>query len=65
MVLANPTGTCSAADGAALHGIDRWGDPYVAVSERGHGIVQPRGKRGRAPDLVELTRQGHHAALPA
>jgi hypothetical protein len=24
MVLANPTGTWSAAEGAALYGIDRW-----------------------------------------
>ena len=57
MVLANPTGTWSAADGAALYGIDRWGDPYFAVSERGHVIVQPRGERGGALDLVELVEE--------
>ncbi len=66
MVLANPTGTWSAADGAALYGIDRWGDPYFAVSERGHVIVQPRGERGGALDLVELVEelQGRNLGLP-
>jgi arginine decarboxylase len=66
MVLANPTGTWSAADGAALYGIDRWGDPYFAVSERGHVIVQPRGERGGALDLVELVGelQGRNLGLP-
>ena len=82
MVLANPSGTTaapsaepniaaatppwSAADGAALYGIDRWGDPYFAVSERGHVIVQPRGERGGALDLVELVEelQGRNLSLP-
>ena len=66
MVLANPTGTWSAADGAALYGIDRWGDPYFAVSERGHVTVQPRGERGGALDLVELVGelQGRNLGLP-
>jgi arginine decarboxylase len=56
----------SAADGAALYGIDRWGDPYFAVSERGHVIVQPRGERGGALDLVELVEelQGRNLSLP-
>ena len=26
----------SAADSAALYGIDRWGDPYFSVNARGH-----------------------------
>jgi arginine decarboxylase len=66
MVLANPTGTWSAAEGAALYGIDRWGDPYFAVSERGHVIVQPRGERGGALDLVDLVGelQGRNLSLP-
>jgi arginine decarboxylase len=56
----------SAADGAALYGIDRWGDPYFAVSERGHVIVQPRGERGGALDLVDLVGelQGRNLSLP-
>ena len=56
----------SAADGAALYGIDRWGDPYFAVSERGHVIVQPRGERGGALDLVDLVDelQGRNLSLP-
>jgi len=58
MVVANPSGAAvapwSAADGAALYGIDRWGDPYFSVSERGHVMVQPRGDRGGSLDLVEL-----------
>jgi arginine decarboxylase len=79
MVLANPPGTTaatpddnnrgapwSAADGAALYGIDRWGDPYFSVSERGHVMVQPRGERGGSLDLVELVEelQGRNLSLP-
>ena len=56
----------SAADGAALYGMDRWGDPYFAVSERGHVIVQPRGERGGALDLVDLVGelQGRNLSMP-
>ena len=66
MVLANPTGTWSAADGAALYGIDRWGEPYFSVSDRGHVMVQPRGERGGSLDLVELVGelQGRNLGLP-
>ena len=56
----------SAADGAALYGLDRWGEPYFGVSGRGHVMVQPRGERGGALDLVELVRelQGRDLSLP-
>jgi arginine decarboxylase len=56
----------SAADGAALYGLDRWGDPYFGVGARGHVIVQPRGDRGGSLDLVELVRelQGRDLSLP-
>jgi arginine decarboxylase len=66
MVLANPTGTWTAADGAALYGLDRWGEPYFSVSARGHVMVQPRGERGGSLDLVELVRelQGRDLSLP-
>ncbi len=76
MVLANPSGTAaapiasrstwSASDGAALYGLDRWGDPYFSVSPRGHVMVQPRGDRGGALDLVELVQelQGRDLSLP-
>ena len=66
MVLANPTGTWTAADGAALYGLERWGDPYFCVSERGHVMVQPRGDRGGSLDLVELVQelQGRDMSLP-
>ncbi|MCS5697758.1 biosynthetic arginine decarboxylase [Cyanobium sp. FGCU-52] len=81
MVLANPsgtpatpptssaqaaTGTWSAADGAALYGLDRWGEPYFSVGARGQVMVQPRGERGGALDLVELVRglQGRDLSLP-
>jgi arginine decarboxylase len=66
MVLANPTGTWTAADGAALYGIDRWGEPYFSVSDRGHVMVQPRGERGGSLDLVELVGelQGRNLGLP-
>ncbi|MEB3201077.1 MAG: hypothetical protein VKK62_11200, partial [Synechococcaceae cyanobacterium] len=43
----------TAADGAALYGLDRWGEPYFGVGARGHVIVQPRGDRGGSLDLVE------------
>jgi arginine decarboxylase len=76
MVLANPSGTAaapipgsgswSASDGAALYGLDRWGEPYFSVSPRGHVMVQPRGERGGALDLVELVKelQGRDLTLP-
>ena len=56
----------SAADGAALYGIDRWGEPYFSVSDRGHVMVQPRGERGGSLDLVELVGelQGRNLGLP-
>jgi arginine decarboxylase len=56
----------TAADGAALYGIDRWGEPYFSVSDRGHVMVQPRGERGGALDLVELVGelQGRNLSLP-
>ena len=75
MVLANANGTpaapltspsWSAADGAALYGLDRWGDPYFSVSARGHVMVQPRGDRGGSLDLVDLVQelQGRDLSLP-
>ena len=62
MVLADsPSGlradSWSAADGAALYGLDRWGDHYFGVGARGHVMVQPRGDRGGSLDLVELVRE--------
>jgi arginine decarboxylase len=70
MVLAHPPGAPAAAwsarDGASLYGIDRWGEPYFSVSDRGHVMVQPRGDRGGSLDLVELVKelQGRNLALP-
>ena len=56
----------SAAAGAALYGLDRWGDPYFSVSDRGNVMVQPRGDRGGSLDLVELVQelQGRDLSLP-
>jgi len=56
----------SAAAGAALYGLDRWGDPYFSVSDRGHVMVQPRGDRGGSLDLMELVQelQGRDLSLP-
>ena len=56
----------TAAAGAALYGLDRWGDPYFSVSDRGHVMVQPRGDRGGSLDLVELVQelQGRDLSLP-
>ncbi|MFN7679078.1 MAG: biosynthetic arginine decarboxylase [Cyanobacteriota bacterium] len=63
-----PSGVDSwtAADSASLYGLDRWGEPYFSVNARGHVMVQPRGERGGALDLVELVRglQGRDLALP-
>lgn len=58
--------TWTAADGAALYGLDRWGDPYFAVNGRGHVCVQPQGQRGGSLDLVELVEQlrGRSLGLP-
>jgi len=56
----------SAAAGAALYGLDRWGDPYFSASGRGHVMVQPRGDRGGSLDLMELVQelQGRDLSLP-
>jgi arginine decarboxylase len=56
----------SAADGAALYGLDRWGDPYFSVNARGHVCVQPQGQRGGSLDLVELVKElrGRNLSLP-
>ncbi|MFN9643942.1 MAG: biosynthetic arginine decarboxylase [Cyanobacteriota bacterium] len=58
--------TWGAAQSASLYGLDRWGEPYFSVNARGHVLVQPRGERGGALDLVELVRglQGRDLALP-
>ena len=66
MVIQANNNTWTAADGAALYGLDRWGDPYFGVSERGHVMVQPQGDRGGALDLVELVQelQGRGLGLP-
>jgi hypothetical protein len=55
----------SATDGAALYGIDRWGDPYFCVSDRGHVMVQPRGERGGSLDLVAPLAHGEVRIAPA
>ena len=56
----------SIADSSALYGLERWGEPYFSVNARGHVIVQPRGDRGGALDLVELVQglQGRNLSLP-
>ncbi|MFN9547932.1 MAG: biosynthetic arginine decarboxylase [Cyanobacteriota bacterium] len=56
----------SATHSASLYGLDRWGEPYFSVNARGHVLVQPRGERGGALDLVELVRglKGRDLALP-
>ncbi|MFN6133317.1 MAG: biosynthetic arginine decarboxylase [Synechococcaceae cyanobacterium] len=74
MVLADPpsqapprsVSSWTAADGAALYGLDRWGDPYFSVSSGGHVVVQPRGERGGSLDLVDLVEQlqGRDLSLP-
>jgi len=63
---ARPLSTWTTADSAALYGLERWGDPYFSVNARGHVIVQPRGDRGGALDLVELVQglQGRNLSLP-
>ena len=69
-ITGSPTGSAGAAwttaDSAALYGLERWGDPYFSVNARGHVIVQPRGDRGGALDLVELVQglQGRNLSLP-
>ena len=65
MTLTN-SDTWTAADSASLYGLDRWGDPYFSVSDRGHVCVQPQGERGGSLDLVELVRelQGRNLRLP-
>ncbi len=57
MVTSERNTTWTAADGAALYGLDCWGEPYFTVNERGHVMVQPQGERGGALDLVELVRE--------
>ena len=65
-VSASNSDTWTAADSAALYGLDRWGDPYFSVSDRGHVMVQPRGGQGGSLDLVELVQElkGRDLSLP-
>jgi arginine decarboxylase len=61
-----PLTSWTAADSAALYGLDRWGDPYFSVNARGHVCVQPQGERGGSLDLVELVQglEGRNLGLP-
>ena len=54
------------ADSAALYGVDKWGEPYFSVNERGNIQVSPRGNQGPGLDLVELVKglQGRNLSLP-
>ena len=63
---AAPPQAWTPADSAELYGLDRWGEPYFSVNARGHVLVQPRGDRGGALDLVELVQelQGRDLSLP-
>ena len=63
---ATQSGCWTAADGASLYGLDRWGEPYFSVSAAGHVLVQPRGERGGSLDLVALVAelQGRDLSLP-
>jgi arginine decarboxylase len=65
-VSASNSDTWTAADSAALYGLDRWGDPYFSMSDRGHVMVQPRGDRGGSLDLMELVQElkGRDLSLP-
>jgi arginine decarboxylase len=60
------TAAWSVADSSSLYGLERWGEPYFSVNSRGHVMVQPRGERGGALDLVELVKelQGRDLSLP-
>jgi arginine decarboxylase len=66
VISARPLSTWTPADSAALYGLERWGEPYFSVNARGHVIVQPRGDRGGALDLVELVQElrGRNLSLP-
>jgi len=44
------------ASATELYGVDRWGEPYHAVSERGTMLVMPEGDPARAIDLHEVVR---------
>jgi arginine decarboxylase len=59
-------GAWTAADGARLYGLDRWGDPYFSVGEQGHVLVHPHGTADRHLDLVALVQelQGRDLSLP-
>jgi len=54
------------ADSAALYGVDKWGEPYFSINERGNIQVRPRGDQGPGLDLVELVKglQGRNLSLP-
>jgi len=54
------------ADSAALYGVNKWGEPYFSINEKGHIQVSPRGDQGPVLDLVELVEglQGRNLSLP-
>jgi len=44
------------AQSAQLYGIDRWGDGYFAIDERGHVSVKPSGTHDAVLDLYEIAQ---------
>ncbi len=56
----------SAAESAALYGVEGWGQGYFSVNDAGHVGVSPKGPDGPAIDLYQLVDElrGRDIALP-
>ena len=60
------TDSWSAAESAALYGVEGWGQGYFSVNDAGHVGVSPKGPDGPAIDLYQLVDElrGRDIALP-
>lgn len=49
--------TWSIADSSKLYGINNWGNGYFRINHEGNVAVTPKGEKGAAVDLYELTQE--------
>ncbi len=44
-------------DSSNLYGLNRWGDNYFSINQRGNITVSPKGENGSTLDLMELVEE--------
>ena len=53
-------------DSASLYGLNRWGDEYFSINQKGNIDIHPKGKKDVCLDLLELVNEleGRNLKLP-